>query len=174
MALLDAAGLQPDMSAGQLTPGDEQSLEELQRLTPRQLKRQAISRGASQDEIDALDDCHDVKAAAIDLVQRTQLGGFKIASGRSQAVLARLASKADELRQQRERGDPTKTPQEIEIRRAVGLMHARLHAMDPSTARGKTGVVELEQARDLGRRFYGPGAQVVTEIEDCIQMAKAL
>eukprot|EP01046_Picozoa_sp_COSAG06_P053637 COSAG06_NODE_9324_length_1929_cov_1.789617_1_plen_246_part_00 len=178
MALLDAAGLHPDLqSTGQLTPRDEQSLEQLQRLTPRELKQQAISHGASQDEIDALDDCHDVKAAAIELVQHTQLmkgaGTSAASAGWSETVLARLASKADELRQQRENGNPTKTPQEIEIRRAVGLMHGRLYAMNPSTPRGRTGLAELEQARDLGRRFYGPGAQVVAEIEDCIQMAKA-
>ena len=45
----------------------------LKALTPRELKRRAVELGATHDDIEALDDADDVKAAAIELVLKATL-----------------------------------------------------------------------------------------------------
>ena len=100
---------------------------------------------------------------------------------RTEHILENLLTKADLLAKRRmapdflnseglqgactsSHDDASNTPKEIEIRRAVGLMQARL---DTDTA-GAAGLVQLEHSRDLARRFYGEGAQVLADIERCI------
>ena len=99
------------------------------------------------------------EAAAIELVQHTQrmkgAGTSAASAGWSETVLARLASKADELRQQRESGNPTKTPQEIEIRRAVGLSGVAANKVDRAPGQGATvlgGQGQSDEAKVCARR----------------------
>ena len=75
-------------------------------LTPRQLKRQAIESGASQDEVDALDEVDDVKGAAIQLV---------------------LARKKEQLRNSLQ----SLSPRELKIRaRHLGALHDDVDGLD--------------------------------------------
>ena len=115
---------------------------------------------------DALNDfCRDIVRMA--LLEAAALDAGQVQRSNSTApVLTRLLSKADALRREREEGrDPGGTPQEIEIRRAVGLMQGR---MDGTAS---AGIEELRKARDLALRYYGHGAQVVGDLDVCIKMA---
>ena len=125
------------------------------------LKQQALKCGATQHDVDCLDDHHDVKAAAIELVCKVSGESLVPSVSRSDTLLARLTRKAEELSQKRQAGDLSRTPQEIEIWRAVGLMQGRMHS--------GSGLAELTKASELARKFYGSDARVVAEINASIK-----
>ena len=76
-------------------------------------------------------------------------------------VLEKLRERADAIARQREQThDASRTPVEIEIRRAAALMRIRLEEPTPSTS----ALAQLGGAVELARRYYGDKAQIVRDM----------
>ena len=98
--------------------------------------------------------------------RRPPPAGMRVQSGMD-TVLEKLQERADAIASQREdKGDPSQTPVEIEIRRAAALMH--LYLGDPNGS----ALEQLGDAVELARRYYGNEAQIVRDMQVILEQKK--